>query len=128
MRQCFGMTPEHGAEERPLAPSEPLFDLGGRHAPWHHDDSDDSSVVDRQAHYKVTLVRHFAGFTPASGLTRPGNDVALNMLELRLRLFHGELLIPTRLLKHLPARCDPANRATGRHGFDIRIEQQFRCL
>ena len=37
---------------------------------------------------------------------RPGNDVALNILERRLRLFHGELLVSARLLKHLPARCD----------------------
>jgi hypothetical protein len=59
---------------------------------------------------------------PVSDLTRPGNDVALNLLELRLRLFHSELLVPTRLLKHLPARCDTTNRATGRHGFDTRIE------
>jgi hypothetical protein len=37
---------------------------------------------------------------------RPGNDVALNILELRLPLLHSELLVSARLLKHLPARCD----------------------
>ena len=53
---------------------------------------------------------------------RAGNDVALNILELRLRLFYGELLVSARLLKHLPARFDAAKGAAWRHGFDIRIE------
>jgi hypothetical protein len=56
---------------------------------------------------------------------RPGNDVALNILELRLRLVHGELLVSARLLKHLPARCDAAKTAAWRHSFDIGIEQLF---
>src|SRR5262245_43417572 len=97
-----------------------------RLAPWHHHDPDDLFAVERQAQCKVTLVCRFAGLTPASDLTGPGNDVALNLLELRLRLFHGELLVSTRLLKHLPAGCDAAKGAARRHGFDIGIEQLFR--
>jgi hypothetical protein len=53
---------------------------------------------------------------------RPGNDVALNILELRLRLFHGELLVSDRLLKHLPASRDATKGAARRHGFDIGIK------
>jgi hypothetical protein len=56
---------------------------------------------------------------------RPGDDVALNILELRLRLFHGELLVSACLLKHLPARCDATKAAAWRHSFDIGIEQLF---
>jgi hypothetical protein len=56
---------------------------------------------------------------------RPGNDVALNIFEHRLRLFHGELLVSARLLKNLPARCDAMKGAAWRHGFDIGIEQLF---
>jgi len=81
-----------------------------------------SFVGERQAHGKVTLIRHFASFTPTSDLTRPGNDVALDILELRLGLFHGELLVSARLLKHLPARCDATKGAARRHRFDIGIE------
>jgi hypothetical protein len=53
---------------------------------------------------------------------RLGNDVALNILELRLRQFYGELLVSDRLLKHLPTRRDAAKGAARRHGFDIVIE------
>jgi hypothetical protein len=67
---------------------------------------DDSLVVEGQAQRKVTLVRHFARFAPASDLTSPGKDVTVNILELRLRLFDRELLVSARLLKHLPARRD----------------------
>jgi hypothetical protein len=56
---------------------------------------------------------------------RPRNDVPLNILELRLRLFHSELLVSARLLKHLPARCDATKAAAWRHSFDIGIEQLF---
>ena len=59
---------------------------------------------------------------------RPGNDVALDLLELRVRLFRGELLISTRLLKHLTARCDATKGAARRHRFDIGIEQRFRRI
>jgi hypothetical protein len=54
---------------------------------------------------------------------RPGNDVALDFLELRLRLFHGELLVSARLLKHLSASRDATKGAAWRHSFDIGIEQ-----
>jgi hypothetical protein len=94
----------------------------GSVATRHHHDPDDSVVVERQAHCKVTLIRHFAGFAPASDLMRPGNHVALDFLELRLCLFHGELLVSARLLKHLPARCDATKAAARRHRFDIGIE------
>jgi len=57
-----------------------------------------------------------------------GDDVALNILELRLRLFHGELLVSARLLKHLPARGDTTKGAARCHGFDIGIEELLRCL
>src|SRR5919204_5940306 len=80
--------------------------LRSRRAPRHHDDPDDSLIVERQAEGKVALVRDLAGFTPACDLMRPGNDVALDILELRLRLLHGEFLVSARLLKHLPARSD----------------------
>jgi hypothetical protein len=53
---------------------------------------------------------------------RPGDDVALKLLELRLRLFHGELLVSARLIKHLPARCDTTKSGARRHGLDIGIE------
>ena len=53
---------------------------------------------------------------------RPGNDVALKFLELRLRLFQSELLISARLLKHLPAGCAATKSAAWRHSFDIGIE------
>src|SRR4030095_1639989 len=84
-------------------------------APRQNHDSDDSLVVERQARCEVTLIRHFAGFTPASDLMRPGNDVALDLLELRLRLLHRELLVSARLLKHLPACCDATKAAARRH-------------
>ena len=58
----------------------------------------------------------------------PDDDVALNILELRLRLFHGELLVSARLLKYLPTRCDATKGAARRHRFDIGIEQLFRRL
>src|SRR5262245_26521608 len=54
---------------------------------------------------------------------RPGNDIALNVLELRLRLFDGELLVSARLLKRVLAGCDATKSAARRHGFDIGIEQ-----
>jgi hypothetical protein len=90
--------------------------------PRHHHDPDDSFVIERQAQSKVTLIRDFASFTPASDLMRPGNEVALNILEFRPRLFHGELLVSARLLKHLPASCDATKCAARRHRFDIGIE------
>ena len=95
-------------------------------APRDHDDPDDSFVIERQAHRKVTLIRHLASFTPASCLVRPGDDVALSILELRLRLFQGELLVSPSLLKHLPACWDATKSATWRHGFYIGIEQILR--
>ena len=94
----------------------------------HHHDPDDSFVVQRQAHRKVPLIRHFAGFTPASDLVRTGNDVAVDVLELRLPLFHGELLVSARLLKHSPARHDASKGVARRHGLDIGIEQLVRRL
>jgi hypothetical protein len=62
------------------------------------------SSVRRRAN--SSLVCDLVRFTPASDLSRPGNDVSLDLLEPRLRLFHGELVVSARLLKHLPARCD----------------------
>jgi hypothetical protein len=59
---------------------------------------------------------------------RPGDDVALHIPELRLRLFHGELLVSARLLKHLPTRCDATKSAARRHGLDIGMQELFRCL
>jgi hypothetical protein len=53
---------------------------------------------------------------------RSGEDLALDILELGLRLFHGELLVSGCLLKHLPARRDAAEGAARRHGFDVGIE------
>jgi hypothetical protein len=53
---------------------------------------------------------------------RPGNDLAFDLLEITLRLFHGELLVSARLLKHLPARCDATKRAAGSRGFNFGIE------
>jgi hypothetical protein len=47
----------------------------------HHQDSDDRVVVQRQAHRKVTLVRNFAGFTPASDSHASGRHVALELLS-----------------------------------------------
>jgi hypothetical protein len=111
-----------------LSPQRPQLGstrLRRRRAPRHHHDSDDSFAVERQAHRKVTLIRHFAGFTPACDLVRPGNDVALDVLELRLCLFQRELLVSARLLKHLSARCDATKGAARRHGFDLRVEQLF---
>jgi hypothetical protein len=90
--------------------------------PRHHRDPHDSVVAKRQAQCKVTLVRHFACLTPASDLTRPDNDVVPNVLELRLRLFHGELLVSARLLKHLTTCGDATKGATWRHRFDIGVE------
>jgi hypothetical protein len=52
----------------------------------------------------------------------PGNDLAFDLLEITLRLFHGELLVSARRLKHLPARCDATKRAAGSRGFNIAIE------
>ena len=94
--------------------------------PRHHHDPDDSFIIERQAQSKVTLIRDFASFTPTSDLMRPGNDVALGVLELRLRLFHGELFVSARLLKHLPARRDATKAAARRHRFDIGIDQLLR--
>jgi len=90
--------------------------------PRHHDDPDDSLAVERQADCKVALVRDFAGFTPASDLMRPGNDLAFNLLEITLRLFNGELFVSARLLKHMSARRDATKRAAGSRGFNIGIE------
>ena len=59
---------------------------------------------------------------------RPGNDVALELLERRLRLFQGELLITARLLKHLPAGCAATKSAARRHSFDIGSKQPLRSL
>jgi hypothetical protein len=59
---------------------------------------------------------------------RPCHDVALDILELGLRLFHGELLVSARLLKHLPASRDTTKGAARRHGLDIGIELLFRRL
>jgi hypothetical protein len=113
--------------EPPLEVSPPVSYRSARAEPpaGHHHDPDDSFVVERQAHCKVTLIRYFAGFTPASDLVRPGDDVALDFLELRLCLFHGELLVSARLFKHLSARCDASKGAARGHGFDIGIEQLF---
>ncbi len=97
-------------------------------APRDHDDPDDSFLIERQAHGKVTFIRHFAGFAPASCLVRPGDDVALSILELRLRLFQDELLVSASLLKHLPACWNATKSAAWRHGFYIGIEQLLRCL
>ena len=54
---------------------------------------------------------------------RPGDYVALELLELRLRLFQGELLISGRLLKHLSTCSDAMKAAAWRHGLDVRIEE-----
>jgi hypothetical protein len=59
---------------------------------------------------------------PASDLTRFGDDVAVHVLELGVRLFHRELFVAGRLLEHLPARCDVTNGAARRHAFDIGAE------
>ena len=56
---------------------------------------------------------------------RPGDDVALDLLEDWRRLFRCELLVSDRLLEHLPARLDTAKGASRRHGFDIRVEERF---
>src|SRR5215218_3191035 len=61
-------------------------------------------------------------FHASERLVRPGNGVALDLLELEPRLFYSELLVSARLLKHLPARCDAAEGAARRQGLDIRIE------
>jgi hypothetical protein len=53
---------------------------------------------------------------------RVGNDVAVNFLELGLRLLQLELLVSARLLKHLPAGSDATKGAARRHRFDIGIE------
>jgi hypothetical protein len=44
---------------------------------------------------------------------RSRDDVALDLLELRLCLLEGELVASARLLKHVPARsdCREATRA-----------------
>jgi hypothetical protein len=93
-----------------------------RCAPGHYDEFDDSLVVERQAHCDLTLIGHLASLAPASDLVRPGKDVALQILELGLRLFRRELLVSAGLLKHLPARCDAMKRVARRHGFDLGIE------
>ncbi len=54
---------------------------------------------------------------------RPGDYVALEVLELRLRLFHGELLVSAGLQKHLPARRDAPKGAAWSHRFDIGIQE-----
>ena len=76
-------------------------------APRHHHDPDDALAIKRQPQCKVTLIRHGTSLTAASDLTRPDHNVALDILELNLRLFRGELLVSARLLKHVPARCAP---------------------
>jgi hypothetical protein len=113
---------------RGRARSSGLLICEGSIAARHHHDPDDSFVVKRQAHRKVALICHLASFPPASGLMRPGNDVAFNILEFRLRLLQSELLISARLLKHLPAGCDATKRAAWRHSFDVGIKQPFRPL
>jgi hypothetical protein len=97
-------------------------------APWHHNHPDDCFAVEPQAECEVALVCDFAGFTPTCDLMRSGNDVAIDLLELRLCLFHGELLVSARLLKHLSARCYATNAAARRHRVDIGIEEPFRPL
>jgi Bacterial transcriptional activator domain len=57
---------------------------------------------------------------------RPGDNVAVELLELRLRLFQGELLVSGRLLKHLPACSDATKGAAGRHGLDVGVEELLR--
>jgi hypothetical protein len=93
-----------------------------RWSPRHHHDPDNSVVLECQAHCKIPLIRDFAGFTPASDLMRAGNDVAFNFLELGLRLFHLELLVSPRLLKHLLAGLYATKGAARRHCFNIRIK------
>ena len=77
---------------------------------------------------EVALERDFARLTPASDLMRPGEDVPFGLLELGLRLFHGELLVSDRLLQGVPARCEAMKRAARRHGFDIGVEHLFGRL
>jgi len=91
-------------------------------APRHHHEADDSFALERQAHGKVTLVRHFAGFTPARDLVSSRNHVAVDVLELGLRLVDRELLVAERLLQDLPACHDASNGPSRRHGFDVGIE------
>jgi hypothetical protein len=43
-------------------------------------------------------------------------------------LFHRELLVSVRLLKHLPARRDATKRPARGHGFDTGVEERFRRL
>lgn len=52
------------------------------------------------------------------------NYVALSLLELGLRLFQGELVVPDRLLQHLPARRDATKGAARRHGSEPRVEDR----
>jgi hypothetical protein len=126
--RALTVPPARAGDVRDRAPGESLSTARGRRAPRHHHDPDDFLVVERQAQGKVALIRDLARLTPASDLVRPGNDVPLDVLELWLRLLDGELLVSVRLLKHLPACCDPTKGRTWRHGFDVGIEQRFRCL
>jgi hypothetical protein len=87
-----------------------------------------SFPVQGQAQSEVALIRGLAGFMPASDFMRPRNDFAVNLLELRLRLLNGELLVSARLLKDFPSGCDPAKRAALCDGFDIGIEEVFSCV
>ena len=52
---------------------------------------------------------------------RPGNEIAIDFVKLRLRLFRGELLVPARFLKDTSARRDAAKSAARRDGFDIGV-------
>jgi len=76
----------------------------------------------------LTLICQFAGLTPAGDLARSGKDVAVDILEVGLRLFHCEPLVAARLLEHLPTRCDAMKRVARRHGLDIGVEQFLRCV
>lgn len=106
----------------------PLLSLRGWSASRQDHDPDDFLVVETQAQRNVALVRHFACFAPAGDLTSPGKDVAVNILELRLRLFHRESLVSARLLKHLPARRDATKGPARGNGLDTGVEELFRRL
>jgi hypothetical protein len=54
---------------------------------------------------------------------RPANDLTFNLLELRLRLFHNELLVSGRLLQDLLARGDATKRAARSRGLDVGVEE-----
>jgi hypothetical protein len=88
----------------------------------HHYHLHDSLIVEGQAHRDITLIRDLTRFTPPDDLMRSRNNVASDLLKLRLRLFGGELLISARLLKHLSACRNAEKTAARRDGFDIGIE------